>query len=113
MGRHPVSRGRTVRSTALAGVTVLVVGASQGAMGQQVAPTAESARADNPQALEEIVVSGYRRSLEASLDIKRDEILSTSPKFFSGLDHELAMKSRSMSLWEKSCRSSCTLRAAL
>jgi TonB-dependent receptor len=74
MGRHPVSRGRTVRSTALAGVAVLIVGASPDAMGQQVAPTAESARADQPQALEEVVVSGYRRSLEASLDIKRDAV---------------------------------------
>jgi iron complex outermembrane recepter protein len=75
MGRQrPGSRGRGVRSTALAGVAVLAWGAGQSALAQQVAPTNESARGDEAPALEEIVVSGFRRSLEASLEIKRDAV---------------------------------------
>src|SRR5262245_36023118 len=74
MGRHG-SRGHGVRRTGLAGLTMVVAwGASQAALGQQIAPTSEAARPAEPTALEEIVVSGYRRSLEASLDIKRDAV---------------------------------------
>ena len=74
MGRQLGSRGRAVRGIALAGAAVIGWGAGQSARAQQVAPAAEAARSNESTALEEIVVSGYRRSLEASLDIKRDAV---------------------------------------
>jgi TonB-dependent receptor len=55
-------------------MAVVAWGAGQSAWGQQVAPTSEATRREEAPALEEIVVSGYRRSLEASLDIKRDAV---------------------------------------
>jgi iron complex outermembrane recepter protein len=68
-------------SVALAVATLLALAATGAAQAQDSKANATAANAtatdtpsDNTPLLEEIVVSGFRRSLEASLDIKRDAI---------------------------------------
>jgi TonB-dependent receptor len=71
MTRHRHSRGGTPALSIPLTVAALV-GMGGSAQAQQTA--APAAAQGDSSAIEEVVVSGYRRSLEASLDIKKDAI---------------------------------------
>ena len=75
MTRHRYSRG-VAPEVGLA-VAALMAFGGPAAHAQQAAPPAGASagqRANDGSPIEEVVVSGYRRSLEASLDIKKDAV---------------------------------------
>ncbi|HWK51405.1 MAG TPA: TonB-dependent receptor, partial [Steroidobacter sp.] len=67
MSIHKLDAGRATRSKALSICIAAVLGHAQLAQAQQVAASSESA-------LEEVIVTGFRQSLESSTSAKRDAV---------------------------------------
>jgi iron complex outermembrane receptor protein len=73
MTRQRISRGNvTVSGISFAVAVMLGWSAAQTAFAQEATPPAQAS--NDTSGLQEIIVKGYRRSLEASLDIKRDAV---------------------------------------
>src|SRR6185503_18329778 len=69
------SAGSACVRSAVAGILALALHGAASAQGQPAAPASGPVGADNSAgSVEEVVVTGYRKSLNAALDTKRDSI---------------------------------------